>query len=151
MKKMAKEFKEFISRGNVMDMAIGIVIGGAFTAIINSLVNDILMPAIGVLCNTTSLADLSVKFTVPSLGLDGVTDAEVVLRYGAFLAAVINFLIVALTLFVIVRAAMKFQKKMESLKKKDEEPPKEEAPKEPTTEEKTLEVLGEIKALLEKK
>ena len=148
------DFKEFITKGNILDMAVGVIIGGAFNKIVTSLVNDILMPVIGKICNTSDLAELKFVLTEAVLDAEGnETAAEVALRYGAFVSAIIDFLIVALTLFVIIRAAMKFQKKMEDLKKKEEESVPEEpaAPAEPTTEEKTLEVLGEIKALLEKK
>ncbi len=148
------DFKTFITKGNILDMAVGVIIGGAFNKIVTSLVNDILMPVIGKICNTSDLADLKVVLTEAVVDAEGTeTAAEVAIRYGAFLSAIIDFLIVALTLFVIIRAAMKFQKKMEDLKKKEEEPKPEEpaAPAEPTTEEKTLAVLGEIKELLEKK
>lgn len=147
------DFKEFITKGNILDMAVGVIIGGAFNKIVTSLVNDILMPVIGKLCNTSDLTELKFVLTEAVVDAEGTeTAAEVAIRYGAFISAIIDFLIVALTLFVIIRAAMKFQKKMEALKKKEEEKPAEPAaPAEPTTEEKTLAVLSEIKAMLEKK
>ena len=106
------EFREFISKGSVMDMAVGIIIGGAFQAIINSLVNDILMPLIGMIINTESLADLKVM----------VGTAEI--TYGAFIAAIINFLLMALVLFIIVKAMNTIREKT---KKEEEEAPKEDS------------------------
>lgn len=106
------EFREFISKGSVMDMAVGIIIGGAFQAIINSLVNDILMPLIGIILNTESLADLKVM----------VGTAE--LTYGSFIAAIINFLLMALVLFIIVKAMNAIREKT---KKEEEEAPKEDS------------------------
>ena len=145
------DFKAFITRGNILDMAVGVIIGGAFGSIVNSLVNDILMPVIGKICNTQDIADLKAVLTPEVLAEDGsVLTAEVAIKYGQFISYVINFLIVALTLFVIIRAAMMFQKKMDALKKKEEEAPAPAAPAEPTVEEKTLTVLEEIKGLLAK-
>ena len=92
---MVKEFKEFISKGNVMDMAVGIIIGGAFTAIVNSLVESILMPIIGVISGGMSVADMSV------------TVGNAVIGYGAFIQAIIDFLLVALVLFFIIKALNK--------------------------------------------
>ena len=151
-----QDFKKFITKGNILDMAVGMIIGAAFNGIVKSLVDDIIMPCIGKLCNTRDLSDLKYILTPAELDADGITELtpEVAIRYGAFLNLVLNFFIVALTLFVIIRAAMKFQQKMEELHKKEEEevveaaPP---APAEPTVEEKTLAVLGEIKDLLNEK
>ena len=88
MKKFFEEFKKFISRGNVMDMAVGVIIGGAFTAIVNSLVNDIFMPVLSLITGGFDIAGMSVSF--------GVGDNAATLNYGAFLSAVINFLLIAL-------------------------------------------------------
>lgn len=105
MKKFLKEFKDFISRGNVMDMAVGIIIGGAFTSIVSSLVNDIINPLLG-LFGGMNFDQLSVKL----LG-------EVTLNYGKFITAVINFLIMAMVIFMIIKvintAAAKFARKEE--------------------------------------
>lgn len=146
------DFKKFITKGNILDMAVGLIIGTAFNQIVKSLVDDILMPVIGKLANTKDLADLKYVLTEAVYAEDGVTVevAEVSIRYGQFLSFVLNFFIVALTLFVIIRAAMGFQKKMESLKKKEEEEAPA-VPAEPSVEEKTLAVLGEIKELLQDK
>lgn len=148
------DFKKFITKGNILDMAVGVIIGKAFNEIVTSLVNDILMPVIGKLANTKDLTELKYILTEEVLGADGVTVevAEVAIRYGQFLSYILNFLIVALTLFVIIRSAMTFQKKMDALKKKEEEAaPAPAAPAEPSVEEKTLAVLGEIKDLLQDK
>lgn len=91
MKKFLKEFKEFISRGNVMDMAVGIIIGGAFTSIVSSLVDDIINPLLGLFGG--------MNFDRLSINLLG----EVTLNYGRFITAVINFLIMALVIFVLIR------------------------------------------------
>lgn len=95
-----KEFRKFISRGNVLDMAVGIIIGGAFTAIVNSLVTDIISPVIGLL-GAKNLDQLSVKLR-----------GDVVLNYGNFLSAVINFLIVAFVLFCVIKAMNKAKDKL---------------------------------------
>lgn len=149
------DFKKFITKGNILDMAVGMIIGTAFNQIVKSMVDDILMPVIGRLANTKDLSELKYILTEQVLAEDGVTVevAEVAIRYGQFLSYVLNFFIVAMTLFVIVRSAMMFQKKMDALKKKEEEeaPAAPPAPAEPTVEEKTLAVLGEIKSLLEEK
>ena len=92
---MIKEFKEFISKGNVMDMAVGIIIGGAFTAIVNSLVESILMPIIGAISGGKSVADMSVMVGNAAIG------------YGAFLQAIIDFLLIAWVLFMIIKALNK--------------------------------------------
>lgn len=109
MKKFGKEFKEFISRGNVLDMAVGVIIGGAFTAIVNSLVADLITPLLGLLTG-------GLDFTTLSFGI-----GEAQFMYGSFIAAIINFLLIALVLFVIIKSINSMHKK------------KEEAPAAPTT------------------
>ena len=113
MKKFFEEFKKFISRGNVMDMAVGVIIGGAFTAIVNSLVNDIFMPVLSLITGGFDIAGMSVSF--------GVGDNAATLNYGAFLSAVINFLLIALVIFCIIKAMNTAEDKM--LKKQEEEAP----------------------------
>lgn len=105
MKSFMKEFKEFISRGNVMDMAVGVIIGGAFTAIVTSLVNDILMPIISLITGGLDLSSLSIKLS----------DAEEAasLNYGAFIQAIIDFLLIAVVIFIIIKSLNKFAKKKE--------------------------------------
>lgn len=108
---MLKEFKKFISRGNVLDMAVGIIMGSAFTAIVTSLVNDILTPLIGLIIGGLDFGGLAITIGNASIA------------YGSFIQAVINFLLVALSLFLIVKAINKFHFK------------KEEKPAAPTTNE----------------
>ena len=126
---MMKEFKEFISRGNVMDMAVGIIIGGAFTAIVSSLVADIITPIIGMLMGGVDFSSLAV--TVGSANL----------TYGNFIQAIINFLLVAWVLFMIVKAMNKMQRKEE------EKPAEPEAPAEPPED---IVLLREIRDSLKK-
>ncbi len=120
------EFKAFIERGNVMDLAVGVIIGGAFKAIVDSLTADIIMPFIGIFVNAISFADLSV------------TIGGAKITYGNFIQAVLNFLIMALVLFCIIKAINSFHRK------KEEEPA---PPPEPSNEEK---LLTEIRDLLKK-
>ena len=127
------EFKKFIARGNVIDMAVGIIIGSAFTKIVTSLVNDVVTPAIGILTGKVNVADLA--YTIPN--------TEIAIKYGSFLQAVIDFLIIAFVVFVMVNAINNFHDK---LKKKEEEKPEE--PPKPTKEE---ELLTEIRDLLKNK
>lgn len=105
MKGFIKEFKEFISRGNVMDMAVGVIIGGAFTAIVNSLVNDIVMPLL-------SLITGGFDFTALKIVL-GEGEKPATLNYGAFISAIINFLLIALVIFWVIRTINKVAKKKE--------------------------------------
>lgn len=110
MKKFVKEFKEFIARGNVMDMAVGVIIGGAFTAIVTSLVNDLLMPILSLLTRGFDLSALCIK-------LSDAEDAASI-NYGSFIQAIINFLLIAVVIFVLIKTMNKFAKK------KEEEPAK---------------------------
>lgn len=146
------EFKEFISKGNIIDMAVGVIVGGAFKDIVNSLVADIIMPIVGKIIGTKSISDLKWVITeaVPADEANGVAEvAEVAVKYGAFIQHIIDFIIIALCLFVVIKTAMNFRKNLEALKKKEEEAPAEEAaPAEPTIEEKNAAVLAEIRDLL---
>jgi large conductance mechanosensitive channel len=149
------EFKKFITKGNILDMAVGVIMGGAFGKIVTSLVNDIIMPAVGVLMGGQSVADLkhvlkeAVVETVD--GVETIVTPEVTLNYGQFIQYIVDFLIVAFCMFLFIRMFMKMRTKLENLKKKEEEVEEAPAaPAEPTVEEKTLETLNEIKALLEK-
>ncbi len=105
MKSFMKEFKEFISKGNVMDMAVGIIIGGAFTAIVTSLVNDVIMPIISLLTGGFDFSALCIVL--------GEGEGAATLNYGAFIAAVINFLIIAIVIFCLIKSINKFKKKQE--------------------------------------
>lgn len=103
--KVLDEFKEFISRGNVMDMAVGVVIGGAFTSIVNSLVANIITPVISVILGKINIADLAVK----------VTD-ELTIPYGAFLQSIIDFLLISLAVFCMVKVVNKIKSRFEKEK-----------------------------------
>lgn len=124
MKKFFDEFKQFIARGNVMDMAVGVIIGGAFSNITTSLIDDIIMPFIGIFVSQASFANLSV-----TIGAAQIT-------YGNFIQAVINFLVMALVVFCIIKGINALHRK------KEEAPP---PPPEPSAEEK---LLAEIRDLL---
>ncbi len=148
MKNFVNEFKEFISRGSVMDLAVGVIIGGAFQSIINSLVNDIIMPII-------TLITGGIDFSNWFIALDGshyttlkaAQDAGAsTLNYGVFITAVINFLLMAIVIFSMIKAMNKFTATAAAKLKKEqeEEAAKEEAP-EPSAEEK---LLAEIRDLL---
>lgn len=132
------EFKQFIARGNVMDMAVGVIIGGAFGKISTSLVNDVIMPLISML---TGGIDFS-EWKLVLKAAEGEA-AEVAVNYGAFLATVLDFLIIAFAVFIMIKAINGFHDK---LKKKEEEVPEE--PEEPSNEEK---LLTEIRDLLKNK
>jgi large conductance mechanosensitive channel len=121
-KGLAGEFKEFISRGSVMDMAVGVIIGTAFTTIVNSLVKDIIMPLIGLLIGKVNFENLKVVLKAADVE-NGVEERAI--RYGLFIQNIINFLLIALVVFFIVKALNKFKRK------KEEEP----RPPRPTPEE----------------
>ena len=106
MKTFLKEFKEFIAKGNVMDMAVGIIIGSGFTAIVNSLVNEILMPLLSIITGGLDFSALSIAL--------GEGEDAAMLNYGAFIGAVINFLIVALVIFILIKAINSFSRKQEA-------------------------------------
>lgn len=117
--KIIKEFKEFISRGNVIDMAVGIIIGGAFTAIVTSLVNDIVSPILGLFGNT-NLEQFKWVIKEGTTLADGTVEGGVILAYGSFATAVINFLIMAFIVFILVKLINSVTKVF--AKKKEEEP-----------------------------
>jgi large conductance mechanosensitive channel len=121
---MLKEFRDFINRGNVIDLAVAVIIGGAFGAIITSLVSDIIMPLVGVILGGLDFAALSIQV------------GEATILYGSFIQAIVNFLIIAFVLFLIVRSFNKLQKEQEAA------PP---PPPEPSPEER---LLTEIRDLL---
>ena len=130
------EFKEFISRGNVLDMAVGIIIGAAFTAIVTSLVEDILSPAIGYLIGGVDFSKFS--YTLPAL-IDGMEPAEI--KYGVFIQAVVSFLLTAFAVFCLLKVINKFNRK------KDEKPEEEEPAAEPEPTKEAI-LLTEIRDLL---
>lgn len=140
--KVLKEFKEFINRGSVMDLAVGMIIGAAFTAIVTSLVNDIVMPVISMIIGGFDFSGL--KFTIPAY-IEGVEPATV--NYGNFLQAAVNFLVIAFVIFLMVRTLNKMRERAEKLAKKKEDK-KEEA--EIKVEEDQTALLKEIRDLLKK-
>ncbi len=141
-----KDFKAFISKGNILDMAVGVVIGGSFGKIVTSLVNDIIMPPIGKLLGDVNFSDLKLVLQAEELNEAGeVVNEAISLNYGSFIQTIIDFLIVAFCIFVMLRAIVKSRQKLESLKKKEEEKPKK--PEEPKIPEDVL-LLREIRDLL---
>lgn len=124
-KSVFQEFKEFISKGNIFDMAVGVIIGGAFGKIVASLVNDIIMPLVGIIIGGLNFTNLSVT----------VKDATI--SYGAFIQNIVDFLIIALCIFAVVKAMAKFKKK-------------EEAPAEPSKPSEEVLLLREIRDSLKK-
>ncbi|MDO4285538.1 MAG: large-conductance mechanosensitive channel protein MscL [Eubacteriales bacterium] len=127
------EFKEFISRGNVMDMAVGIIVGSAFTSIVNSLVNDILMPLISFIVGDLDFTDWKLVLKQASGEAEAIT-----LSYGAFIQQIINFLLIALVIFVMIKAMNSFRRK------------KEEAPAEAPKPSEEVVLLTQIRDLLQK-
>ena len=152
------EFKEFISRGNVMDLAVGVVIGSAFSAIVNSLVNDIIMPVVGVLTAGVDFKEL--KWVIrPAVVENGVTvTAESAIGYGAFVQAVINFLIIAVCIFLAMRQTNRMMQALARRKAEAErallgkehaqqqEQQQKEAQQQETTQQLLTEILAELKA-----
>jgi large conductance mechanosensitive channel len=119
-KKLAiiKEFREFISRGNVMDLAVGVIIGSAFTAIVNSVANNIITPVIGILIGGIDFSSLRVN--LPSVYPEA---EKPVLAYGVFIQAIINFFIIAVCVFIIIKFMNTLKSKVELEKKAEEKPP----------------------------
>ena len=145
MKKFFEDFKAFALKGNILDMAVGVVIGGAFGKIVSSLVADIITPLISLATGSLNFTDLKWVFKEAVIEAGEVVTPEVAMTYGNFLQTVIDFLIIALSIFIVLRIIMNAEKKLESLKKKEEEVV-EEAPAEPEDTEVTL--LKEIRDML---
>ena len=137
-KGIVAEFKEFITRGNVMDMAVGIIIGGAFTAIVQSLVNDLLMPVIGALFGGIDFSTLKyvIRAADEAAGIE-----EAAIKYGSFIQAIVNFLLIAIVIFLLVRGINK-------MRRKKEEPAPAPAPDPEPSEE--VKLLTEIRDALKK-
>jgi len=135
-----QEFKTFISRGNVVDMAVGVIIGSAFTKIVNSLVNDIVMPMLGVVTGGINFADLKYVITPATEEV-----AEVAIKYGQFIQNIIDFLLIAVVVFTMVKMINKMR---DAAKKKEEEKPAEPVAPPPTPEDILL--LREIRDSLKK-
>ena len=132
MKKFFSEFKAFALKGNVVDMAVGVIIGGAFGAIVTSLINDIIMPVLGLIIKADFAtwfipmkevpAELLVDGAMPSA--DVLAEAGIsVFHYGKFISAIIYFILIALCIFLVVRALRKAEEKAAEMKKKEEEAP----------------------------
>ena len=136
MKKMLDEFKAFAMRGNVLDLAVGVIIGGAFGKIVSSVVNDLIMPLIAYIMGGTSFADMGVVLRTASV----VGEADLVFAYGKFIQSAVDFLIIAFSIFILIRLLNKMKKKEEVV---------EAAPAEPV--EDTLSVLKEIREQLKTK
>lgn len=135
-----KEFKEFISKGSVIDLAVAVIIGGAFGQIVTSAVNDLLMPIIGFIIGGIDFTSLKYVLKEATLNPDGsVLKAEVAINIGKFIQVTVNFLIVALFIFSVLKALMKFQKK------------KEEAPSSPPAPSEEVKILQEIRDILKDK
>ncbi|MCH5220614.1 MAG: large-conductance mechanosensitive channel protein MscL [Muribaculaceae bacterium] len=139
MGKFLKDFRDFAMRGNVVDMAVGVIIGGAFGKIITSLVNDIIMPGIGVLTGGTNFTDY--KFVIKDAVMNGeeIVTPEVVVSWGTFVQTIVDFVIIAFCIFLAIRV-------MQNLRRKKEAEEAAPAPAGPTTEE----LLTEIRDLLAK-
>ena len=138
---LLQEFKSFAMRGNVIDMAVGVIIGGAFGKIVSSIVADVIMPPIGLLVGGVNFSDLKWVMKASEIGVDGKQIAAVTLNYGNFLQATFDFLIIAFSIFLFVKL-------MSRMSKKNEAPAAAPAPPAPTKEEL---LLAEIRDLLKEK
>ena len=141
MKKFIEEFKEFIAKGNALQMAIGVVIGGAFGAITNSLVADVITPLLAAIFKSPNTDALNITLRAAD---EAAGTEAIVLGLGTFIGAILNFLVIALVLFSVIKAMNKAKELAENLKKKEEEAKAEEPPK-PTTEELLTAILDEMK------
>lgn len=137
-----EEFKTFIARGNVIDMAVGVVVGSAFTAIVNQLVQGIINPLIGKIFGDINLTDYKIVLTAATE-----ETPEVAIMYGSFIQAIINFLLVALTLFIFIRSMNKVKDSFKKKEAEEEKAAEEEAPVEPSEE---ILLLREIRDSLKK-
>lgn len=153
MKKFFHDFKEFAMKGNILDMAVGVVIGSAFKEIVNALVNNIITPFIVLLTGKNSLSALKwvIKPEIIDAATQEVIDPGVAVEYGIFLQAIIDFLIIAFSIFVVLRIMMNAEKKFKELtakKKMEEEAAEQAANAEPVEDE--ISVLKEIRDMLKK-
>ena len=142
MKNFFEEFRKFISRGNVLDMAVGVIVGGAFGAITSSLVTNVVTPLLAVLFNSPNTDALNITLRAAD---EAAGTEAVVLGLGTFIGTVINFLVIALVLFSVIKAMNKAKEMAEKLKKKKEEEAAAAEPPKPTTEELLTEILAELK------
>jgi len=139
MAKFLSDFRDFALRGNVIDMAVGVVIGGAFGKIVTSLVDNIIMPAVGVLTGGTNFSDFKYVLKDATIGPDGTPVPEVAISWGLFVQTIVDFIIIAFCIFMAIRF-------IQSLRRKSEPEPAPAAPAGPTQEE----LLTEIRDLLAK-
>lgn len=121
-----KEFKEFAMRGNVMDMAVGVIIGGAFGKIVSSFVSDVIMPPLGILIGGVDFSDLAITLKEASINEAGEAVAAVTLNYGTFINTVIDFTIIAFAIFLVIKTINRFKKKEEAKPAAPPAPSKEE-------------------------
>ena len=144
---MLKEFKEFIARGNVIDLAVGVVIGGAFTSIVNSLVNDIIMPVVSLITGGIDFSNWFVALNGESYEtLEAAKEAgAATLNYGNLISVIINFIIVAFVIFLVIKAINKASEKAKKVAKKEEE---KKAAAEAPVKSPELQALEEIRDLL---
>ena len=149
MKKFFREFKEFIAKGNVMDMAVAVVVGGAFKEIVNALVNDIVMPLISLLTGGVSVEDWKYVNTPAGIAADGTEIAESAIMYGHFIQTIIDFIIIAFCIFLALKVVLALQSKTKELMKKKEEEAAAEAAEEAPAETE-MDVLKDIRELLSK-
>ena len=138
MKKMLQEFKQFAMRGNVVDMAVGIIIGGAFGKIVSSIVGDLIMPTVGLLIGGVNFTDLKVNLKQAVMEGDKVITPAVSLNYGNFIQVTLDFIIIAFAVFLLVKTVNSLSKK------------KEEAPATPPAPPADIQLLTEIRDLLKK-
>ena len=133
-----KEFKEFAMRGNVLDMAVGIVIGGAFGKIVSSFVADLMTPLLGLLVGGVNFSDLKIVLKQAVMQGEEVISPEVAFSYGNFIQVIFDFLIIALAIFILLKAVNKFKKKKEEASEVSAAPPAD------------VQLLTEIRDLLKK-
>lgn len=139
MGNILQEFKKFAMRGNAIDMAVGIIIGGAFGKIVSSIVGDLIMPAIGILIGGINFTDLKIVLKQAVMEGDKVITPAVTLNYGNFIQVTLDFLIIAFSVFLLVKAVNSFNKK------------KEEAPAAPAAPPADIQLLTQIRDLLKEK
>lgn len=147
MRKFVEEFKAFIAKGNVVDMAVAVIIGGAFSKIVTSLVNDIIMPVIGLVLGKMNVAEMKWVITPAVVDEAGVeTTAEVALKYGNFLQTIIDFLIIAICIFVMLKIVLGAKDRLFHKKEAEEAAAEAAEPPKPTTEELLTEIRDLMKA-----
>lgn len=139
MKNIIQEFKKFAIRGNVVDMAVGVIIGGAFGKIVSSIVNDLIMPTIGVIIGGVNFTDLKLTLKKAVMEGDKIVSPAVTINYGNFLQTTLDFLIIAIAVFLLIKAINALNKKKEETTKAPIAPPAD------------IQLLTEIRDLLKEK